>query len=94
MKELAKKMIAWYQREVSPKTPPSCRFYPTCSTYTYQAVDRYGCIIGCILGFFRIMRCCPLFKGGYDPVPENLLGRKKKTTSVDISDDTENSDNQ
>lgn len=87
MKKLAKKLILWYQRNISPRTPPCCRFYPTCSNYTYQAVDRYGCIIGCFLGLFRLLRCNPLFKGGYDPVPEKLFGKRKKLeNNSDIHD--------
>ena len=46
-----------------------CRFYPTCSQYTYQAIDKYGVIKGCFLGLKRLVRCHPFAKGGYDPVP-------------------------
>ncbi len=46
-----------------------CRFHPTCSQYTYQAVDKYGVIKGLWLGTKRILRCTPLSKGGYDPIP-------------------------
>lgn len=45
-----------------------CRFHPTCSEYTYQAVEKHGALKGSIMGFFRILRCNPLFKGGFDPV--------------------------
>jgi uncharacterized protein len=46
-----------------------CRFHPTCSQYTYEAIDKYGIFKGCWLGLKRIIRCNPLSKGGYDPIP-------------------------
>jgi len=49
-------------------TPPTCRFYPTCSTYTYQAIEKYGVLKGCFLGFKRILKCHPFHPGGYDPL--------------------------
>lgn len=48
---------------------PVCRFHPTCSEYTYQAIDKYGVIKGSFLGLKRILRCNPFTRGGYDPVP-------------------------
>lgn len=60
--------ISFYQRHVSPLKPPSCRFYPTCSEYTRQAVERYGVIRGIAMGTRRVMRCHPFNPGGYDPV--------------------------
>jgi len=49
--------------------PPSCRYTPTCSQYTLEAVEKYGSIKGLFLGFKRILRCNPFFPGGEDPVP-------------------------
>ena len=47
----------------------NCKFYPTCSEYTKQAIEKYGCLKGSFLGLKRILRCNPFSKGGYDPVP-------------------------
>lgn len=67
-------VIRGYQRFVSPLTPPSCRFYPTCSHYTYQAIERYGLWRGGWLGVCRVCKCHPFHAGGYDPVPEKGTG--------------------
>ena len=63
-------LIRFYQHWISPLTPPSCFFYPTCSHYTYQAIERFGIVRGGWLGLNRVCRCHPLTRGGYDPVPE------------------------
>jgi putative membrane protein insertion efficiency factor len=62
-------VIRGYQRVVSPVLPSSCRFWPSCSQYTLEAVDRYGVIRGTWLGLRRIARCHPFHPGGFDPVP-------------------------
>ncbi|MDY6790675.1 MAG: membrane protein insertion efficiency factor YidD [Thermodesulfobacteriota bacterium] len=61
--------IKAYQYLVSPILGPTCRFYPTCSEYTYQAIKRYGLAKGVYLGLKRILRCHPFNPGGIDPVP-------------------------
>ncbi|MEN6500027.1 MAG: membrane protein insertion efficiency factor YidD [Rectinema sp.] len=61
--------IRVYQLVISPLFPPSCRFYPTCSSYSYQAIRKYGPFKGVVLAFKRIIRCHPGNPGGYDPVP-------------------------
>ncbi|RMD95363.1 MAG: membrane protein insertion efficiency factor YidD [Calditrichaeota bacterium] len=68
MKKLALLLIRFYQTLISPILPPSCRFYPTCSNYTYQAIEKYGVIKGSFLGVKRILKCHPFHPGGYDPL--------------------------
>ncbi len=61
--------IRGYQHTLSHILGGGCRFYPSCSQYTYEAVERYGWLRGAWLGARRISRCHPFAKGGYDPVP-------------------------
>jgi len=61
--------IRFYRKGISPLTPPTCRFEPTCSAYGLEAIDRYGPAKGSWLTMRRILRCQPFCKGGYDPVP-------------------------
>jgi len=68
MRKLLVIIIKGYQKIISPVLPPSCRFYPTCSEYGIQAVTRYGAIKGGIKTIWRIIRCNPFTKGGYDPL--------------------------
>jgi hypothetical protein len=69
---LALRLIRFYQRFISPGLPPSCRFHPTCSRYTYEAVERFGVWQGGYLGVRRVCRCNPWYPGGFDPVPEEF----------------------
>jgi putative membrane protein insertion efficiency factor len=62
-------LIRLYQRWISPVTPPSCRFFPSCSEYAAQAVTQYGLLRGTWLALRRLLRCHPFHPGGYDPVP-------------------------
>ncbi|MCI6662978.1 MAG: membrane protein insertion efficiency factor YidD [Treponema sp.] len=62
-------LIRFYQICISPLFPPSCRFYPTCSSYALEAIQRHGPFKGFYLAVRRILRCNPFCKGGYDPVP-------------------------
>jgi hypothetical protein len=61
--------IRLYQRTLSRGLPPSCRFFPSCSQYTLEAITKYGPLKGAWMGAKRILRCHPLHPGGYDPVP-------------------------
>jgi putative membrane protein insertion efficiency factor len=62
-------MIRVYQWTVSPLLGPCCRFHPSCSCYTHEAIERHGAIRGLWLGARRLLRCHPFVEGGYDPVP-------------------------
>lgn len=69
MKNICIALIRFYQLYVSPLTPPACRYTPTCSQYTLEAIQRYGAWRGIWLGLKRICRCHPWGGSGYDPVP-------------------------
>ncbi|QOR34105.1 membrane protein insertion efficiency factor YidD [Clostridium sp. 'deep sea'] len=68
MQKIILQLIKFYQKKVSPSMGAHCRFRPTCSQYAYEAISRFGLIKGGIKALWRVMRCNPLFKGGYDPV--------------------------
>ena len=71
MKRILIKMIEFYQKNISlwlESKNIKCKFYPTCSEYTKQAIEKYGALKGTFLGIYRILRCNPFSKGGYDPL--------------------------
>lgn len=74
LKRLVLLLIRFYQKAISPLTPPSCRFYPSCSHYGYQSIERFGLLKGGWLAVRRVGRCHPFTPGGYDPVPEQWVG--------------------
>ena len=77
IKKAALFLIKTYQLTLSPRfSHGACRYTPTCSQYTLEAIEIHGVIKGSWLGFLRIMRCNPFFKGGYDPVPPKKEKRK------------------
>ncbi len=72
MKRLLLSLVRFYRRELSHrKRRPVCRYVPTCSEYAVTAIERYGALKGGRMAAWRILRCNPLSKGGYDPVPED-----------------------
>jgi putative membrane protein insertion efficiency factor len=69
MRRLTVGLITLYQATMSPLLGPSCRYMPSCSQYTLEAVEKYGSLRGLWMGARRIGRCHPFHAGGYDPVP-------------------------
>lgn len=69
MKTVAVGAIRWYQRTLSPLLGARCRYQPTCSQYTLEAIERFGVLKGVGLGLVRIARCMPWASGGFDPIP-------------------------
>lgn len=68
-------VIRFYQRWISAARPPTCRFYPSCSTYTLEAVECHGPWRGLLLGVKRLAKCHPFHKGGFDPVPTSTVAK-------------------
>jgi putative membrane protein insertion efficiency factor len=68
MKRLLIFIIKIYRKYISPYKRPSCKFYPTCSQYALEAIEKYGSLMGTFMSIWRILRCNPFSKGGYDPV--------------------------
>ena len=80
-------LIRLYQRFISPLKPKSCRYTPTCSAYAIEAFTKRGFFVGFALTLWRILRCNPFSKGGYDPVPEK---RKRKPRRTDKENEPAN----
>ncbi|MCP5052353.1 MAG: membrane protein insertion efficiency factor YidD [bacterium] len=76
-------LIRGYKKGISPLLGNNCRFYPTCSAYTYEAIEKHGVLKGVYLGVRRILKCQPFHAGGYDPVP----GLKSAKSSTDATPD-------
>lgn len=84
MKKIFTLPIRAYKKFISPVLPKACRFTPTCSEYAIEAIEKFGVIRGSMLASYRIMRCNPFSKGGYDPVPEKFtFKRQEKNTGED-----------
>lgn len=94
MKHLMIWLIKLYRKLISPIKPQCCRFTPTCSAYALEAFQKRGFFIGLLLSVWRILRCNPFCKGGYDPVPEHgLRNPKVSVTSESDSIDTPEAQN-
>ena len=79
MSKLLIRLIRLYQKYVSSaKKAPTCRFIPTCSQYAVEAIQRHGALCGGALAIWRVLRCNPFGKSGYDPVPDRLFGKNGK----------------
>ncbi len=75
MKNIAIKMIQFYQRNISPMKTTKCPYFPSCSCYGLEAIEKHGVLIGGGLALWRILRCNPFSRGGYDPVPDSFRFR-------------------
>lgn len=78
------RLIAVYQYFLSPFLGSACRFHPSCSHYTREAIERHGALAGCYLGTRRLLRCHPFHAGGLDPVPESPPFRAKALPRVSL----------
>ncbi|MGQ9678621.1 MAG: membrane protein insertion efficiency factor YidD [bacterium] len=78
LKELLKLLVRLYQWTLGTILPNSCRFYPTCSHYAIEALEKHGAGYGSLLALRRILRCHPFALGGYDPVPEKLTTKRSR----------------
>lgn len=76
MKRLLISLIRFYRRAISPLKPATCKYIPTCSQYGIEAIERFGAFKGTLLTIWRILRCNPWSRGGYDPVPEKRVKKK------------------
>lgn len=74
MKRILIVLVRLYQTAISPYKRPCCKYYPTCSNYAIEAIERFGAFKGSALAIYRILRCNPFSRGGYDPVPEKRTG--------------------
>lgn len=89
LKRLLIAPIRFYQRFLSPlKRASSCRYLPTCSSYAIEAIERRGVVVGSLKAVWRILRCNPLFRGGYDPVdPPHTCGRDALESAENAADE-------
>lgn len=94
MKRVLQAMLSGYKRWISPLLPQSCRFVPTCSEYTAEAIERHGVTAGVMLACGRLLRCHPFARAGHDPVPQvwnyktvirRKLGREEFASGHDLA---------
>lgn len=89
MKHVMIALVRFYQKTISPLKPKTCRFTPSCSAYAIEAFEKRGFFAGFILTVWRILRCNPFCKGGYDPVPERGFKRVKTDMAENVQEHTE-----
>lgn len=89
MKKLAIRLIEWYQREISPNTPPKCRFTPTCSQYAKECYQKFNFFKASFLTLWRLLRCNPFHKLAYDPVPEKKNKKKDIEEALECKENSE-----
>ena len=95
MKRTLQLVLSAYKRWISPALPNACRFVPTCSEYAMEAVERHGAIVGGVLACGRLLRCQPLARAGYDPVPQKVWGRMPNPVSrVTLSEESAAADSE
>jgi len=82
MKKILIKFVNFYKRFISPILPPSCRYYPTCSTYMIDALQKHGAAKGLLMGTARILRCNPFVPGGVDEVPDYFTLRRNPDSEI------------
>jgi putative membrane protein insertion efficiency factor len=83
MKTVLIKLIEFYRKGISPYKMPCCRFTPTCSEYAVEAIGKFGVIRGILLATYRILRCNPFCRGGYDPVPERFTFKRQSYEKIE-----------
>lgn len=84
MKKILIKGVRGYQKRISPLFPPSCRYYPSCSHYMVDALEKHGAVKGSLMGTARILRCQPFVNGGYDPVPPKFTLRRNQNSDEQL----------
>lgn len=89
MKNILMSLVRGYQKGISPMFPPSCRYYPTCSHYTLEALEQHGALKGSTMGIARILRCNPFVEGGFDPVPDHFTLKRQHLKPAMTDDDFE-----
>lgn len=86
MRQLMLLLIKFYRLAISPFMAPHCRFYPSCSEYSYSAISRYGVLKGSHLSLSRLLKCHPWHPGGYDPLPNSCAKTLDPINKADACD--------
>ena len=90
MKTILMLLIKFYRSAISPYLPKACRFTPTCSQYGLEAISKFGAIKGSLLTIYRILRCNPFCRGGYDPVPDTFTFKRQTGGDTELGEDNGN----